>query len=367
MNKFSLEDDFISCFEAEEVNSNYLCRFGYFDQLTVNDYSPGQGIPPHVDTHSPFQEMLVSLSLNSGTTMHFKSADEKVLDLYLQPRSLMLMTGEVRYNYLHSIATRKLDKVNGLLKFRHRRVSLTYRRLKEDPCKCKWPFLCDSQNKQVACSENSLGGGPEAEALVDLQKNKEATMATEMEKKHVYEVYDKIAPHFSNTRYKPWPKVCDFLNSLDDASIVADVGCGNGKYLGINKQLQMVGTDRSFNLLGCARDTSSNYSLFGADSLNLPLRSASCDAVISIAVVHHFSTDSLRIQALSELSRILRVGGKLLVYVWAFEQEHKRFQTQDVFVPWHLHDVYEKDKVEEEEKKEEKPEFIETAIKDKDK
>ena len=29
--------------------------------------------------------------------------------------------------------------------------------------------------------------------------------ATEMEKKHVYEVYDKIAPHFSNTRYKPWP------------------------------------------------------------------------------------------------------------------------------------------------------------------
>ena len=86
--------------------------------------------------------------------MHFKSADEKVVDLYLEPRSLMLMTGEVRYNYLHSIATRKLDKVNGLLKFRQRRVSLTYRRLKEDPCKCKWAVLCDSQNKQVACSEN---------------------------------------------------------------------------------------------------------------------------------------------------------------------------------------------------------------------
>jgi len=28
-----------------------------------------------------------------------------------------------------------------------------------------------------------------------------------MEKKHVYEVYDKIAPHFSNTRYKPWPQI----------------------------------------------------------------------------------------------------------------------------------------------------------------
>ena len=45
-----------------------------------------------------------------------------------------------------------------------------------------------------------------------------------MEKKFVYEVYDKIAPHFSNTRYKPWPKVYKFLDSLDDGCIIADVG-----------------------------------------------------------------------------------------------------------------------------------------------
>lgn len=30
---------------------------------------------------------------------------------------------------------------------------------------------------------------------------------TEMEVKHVYDVYDRIAPHFSHTRYKPWPKI----------------------------------------------------------------------------------------------------------------------------------------------------------------
>ena len=62
-------------------------------------------------------------------------------------------------------------------------------------------------------------------------------------------MYDKIAPHFSHTRYKPWPKVAEFLNKLDDGSIVADVGCGNGKYLGVNKDLHMVRTDRSQNLL----------------------------------------------------------------------------------------------------------------------
>lgn len=146
-----------------------------------------------------------------------------------------------------------------------------------------------------------------------------AKTATSMEKQHVYEVYEKIAPHFSHTRYKGWPQIVDFLNNLSEGSLVADVGCGNGKYLGVNPNVQMVGTDRSFNLIGCARERLPQSQTFVADSLSLPLRSASFDSAISIAVVHHFSTDSLRIQALSEIARILKVGGRMLVYVWAYE------------------------------------------------
>ena len=26
------------------------------------------------------------------------------------------------------------------------------------PCECKWPKMCDSQNKSVAVTENLLGG-----------------------------------------------------------------------------------------------------------------------------------------------------------------------------------------------------------------
>lgn len=55
-----------------------------------------------------------------------------------------------------------------------------------------------------------------------------------MERKYVYEIYEKIAPHFSSTRYKPWPKIEAFLKGLEKGSVVADVGCGNGKYLGVN-------------------------------------------------------------------------------------------------------------------------------------
>jgi ubiquinone/menaquinone biosynthesis C-methylase UbiE len=66
-------------------------------------------------------------------------------------------------------------------------------------------------------------------------ENAKATTATEMEKRHVYEVYDKIAHHFSNTRYKPWPRIQRYLEALPEGSLNIDVGCGNGKYLPCNK------------------------------------------------------------------------------------------------------------------------------------
>ena len=164
---------------------------------------------------------------------------------------------------------------------------------------------------------------------------------TEIEKKHVYEVYDKISAHFSETRYKPWPQVSEFLNSLEKDSYVLDVGCGNGKYLSVNENLNMFGTDRSGNLLSIAKEKNLNSQFFVADSLKLPVRSESFDAAISIAVIHHFSNELLRIQALREILRIVKKGGKILVYVWAMEQKEKKFTEQDNFVPWHLQNKYE--------------------------
>lgn len=64
--------------------------------------------------------------------------------------------------------------------------------------------------------------------------------------------------------------------------------------MGVNDKLWMVGTDRSQGLLTQAHEKSNDYELFAADSLRLPIRSESFDYFISIAVIHHFSNDSLR-------------------------------------------------------------------------
>lgn len=42
----------------------------------------------------------------------------------------------------------------------------------------------------------------------------------------------------------------------------------------------------------------------------------------------------------TELVRILKPGGKLLIYVWAMEQEGKTFGQQDVLVPWNMEKKY---------------------------
>ncbi|KAI6659072.1 hypothetical protein LOD99_14748 [Oopsacas minuta] len=158
--------------------------------------------------------------------------------------------------------------------------------------------------------------------------------SNKLESEHVTSVYDSIAPHFSMTRYKPWPRVESFIQSLPHNSLVADLGCGNGKYLHINSTGITIGCDTCVNLLTLAK--SSSPFLIQADTTNLPFSSNTFDAVISIAVIHHLSSEERRVEALKEMARVLIPGGRMLVYVWAMEQDKRTFATQDVLVPWRM-------------------------------
>ena len=42
-------------------------------------------------------------------------------------------------------------------------------------------------------------------------------------------LYAAYIPYRSHTRYKPWPRVQEFLRGLEACSLVADAGCGNGE------------------------------------------------------------------------------------------------------------------------------------------
>lgn len=170
---------------------------------------------------------------------------------------------------------------------------------------------------------------------------------------HVHQVYDAIAPHFSLTRHKPWPRVSGFLEALSRGALIADVGCGNGKYVAAARAAghTVVGVERCRGLCTASTAAAGKGSADAAvgDCLAIPLRTGAFDAALSIAVVHHVRTRARRVAAWRELARVLRPGGLALAFVWARERPEalpeprraKRMLTRtfahpEMLVPWHL-------------------------------
>jgi SAM-dependent methyltransferase len=82
-----------------------------------------------------------------------------------------------------------------------------------------------------------------------------------IEAEHVHALYDTIAEHWAHTRSKKgglWTRVCKFIAQLPRHSLIADVGCGDGKYAAhiraTRPDCYTLGSDRSLKLLEiCAK------------------------------------------------------------------------------------------------------------------
>ncbi|KAJ1972054.1 hypothetical protein H4R35_004890 [Dimargaris xerosporica] len=147
--------------------------FPAFNQLTISQYPVGSGIAFHSDSHRSFTDVIFIISLQSPITMEFRSpyypttepdarptktraSNPQSLASYstvvnpvfidLPPRSLTIMTGEVRYGWEHSIRARKSDLLfdSGGIRPRQTRASLTIRQVNPTrSCNCRWSQLCD--------------------------------------------------------------------------------------------------------------------------------------------------------------------------------------------------------------------------------
>lgn len=101
------------------------------DQIIINEYNPGQGISRHVDCVPCFGDTIASLSLNSTCMMELEQLkSSKKGTIMLAPLSLLVLTGEARHDWMHSIPARKEDTFNFEVFPRQRRVSLTFRTVK---------------------------------------------------------------------------------------------------------------------------------------------------------------------------------------------------------------------------------------------
>jgi alkylated DNA repair dioxygenase AlkB len=99
------------------------------DQVIINEYNPGEGIKPHKD-RMYYENQICGVNLGSGCIMRFiKGENEEVIDIEVPRRSIYVMQDDARKRWKHAIPPRKKDNVNGEVKHRDRRVSITYRKV----------------------------------------------------------------------------------------------------------------------------------------------------------------------------------------------------------------------------------------------
>lgn len=114
---------------AERIENEGTINYR-LDQLIINNYEPGQGIAMHIDCEPCFEDAIFSLSLGSDIVMNLQraSSSEKI-EILLKRRSLLVISGDSRYKFYHGIANRRTDNFNEEKRPRHRRVSMTFRKV----------------------------------------------------------------------------------------------------------------------------------------------------------------------------------------------------------------------------------------------
>ena len=89
--------------------------------------------------------------------------------------------------------------------------------------------------------------------------------------------------------------------------------------------IKFLGIDNCDKFVAICNDKGFNVML--SNITDIKLDSNIADGIICIAVFHHLSTEEHRIEALKEMKRLLKPGGKILLSVWALEQPKKTSRT----------------------------------------
>jgi alkylated DNA repair dioxygenase AlkB len=112
----------LACRVAQDANFE---RFP--ENCVVNEYIPPLGIAPHRD-YPAFGATIACVSLGSDIILDFIKSDRSArVPIFVPARSLWVISGPARSEWLHGIAPRFNDIVAGERRPRQRRISITFR------------------------------------------------------------------------------------------------------------------------------------------------------------------------------------------------------------------------------------------------
>ncbi|CAI5946074.1 unnamed protein product [Closterium sp. NIES-64] len=243
----------------------------YATDQRINESATGVGLAPHIDTHAAFEGAALTLS-QAGPAI--SGINEYGTGVGLAPHidTHAAFEGAVLSLSLAGPA---------IMEFRR-------------------PLGPQPVGKQPLGKKKVVGGSSGS-----------SEQGVGIERDFVHKVYDAIAPHFSATRFARWPKVAEFLLSLPPGSLVLDAGCGNGKYLNGGLPIPP------------ALPSAASVSVSASSSLSMrtsssPFPSSSSTPSSSTP----FPPSSSPSSAPTRPPAGGEEGGRVLVTVWAREQEN---------------------------------------------
>lgn len=166
------------------------------------------------------------------------------------------------------------------------------------------------------------------------------------------EDYNRIARHFSDTRYGNRDEFAIFQKYVHPGQTILDWGCGNGRLVLFlkDKQVRYIGLDQSTEILKIARkkwakeikegwvkfySTAKRDKIFPANYL---------DGAFLVASFHHLPDEQSRLKLLRQIWRALKPGGYLIMNNWNLESDWAREKIakhcwkiigrHDFLIPW---------------------------------
>jgi len=168
------------------------------------------------------------------------------------------------------------------------------------------------------------------------------------------DAYNESAQEFSASRARYWQEMESFLEYVKDGNKVLDLGCGNGRLLGLlkDKNIQYTGVDKCEQLIDVAKQRFNQHRFIVGDIADLSFQSEQFDVIFAIASLHHIPSKELRLKVLKDCYQLLKKDGYLICTVWnlwqpklifkyklwptIFNWRFKKLDRGDFFIPWKI-------------------------------
>jgi len=170
-------------------------------------------------------------------------------------------------------------------------------------------------------------------------RNKEVNLTME-EQTHAYDPYESNHDHLADVYdeqirnhlghyirenyFEILDRVTEMMTGPSQGRRVLDIGIGTGLLSErLPSELDTHGIDTSVKMMDRLRDKGLNVSLRKGHFLNIPHRDSMFDCVVSTFALHHVPA-ALQIPAYSEMVRVLKPVGQILIADFMTENERQR-------------------------------------------